>query len=267
MTDPVFTDSGAYAQDPDATTPSSGTSTTEAAKSAAADTAGTAVEQGKAVAGHATDQAKDVAAGAKEQLGAVTTQAKDQAQRVMSTATSEIGTQAEQRLGTATSAARDTAGQLRALLDGRTDEAGRMKDLAEQAHQRLDYYADRADELGVQGVVEEISDFARRRPVAFLAGAATAGFLAGRLARAGKEVQSSGGSSGSSSELYGSSTPALSSPTTPVLTPSTISPASLGAPGGVAQPEPELGTGPALGGYDDAGRPASTGTGGTGGTF
>jgi hypothetical protein len=66
--------------------------------------------------------------------------------------------------------------------------------------------ADRVDELGVQGVVEEVTDLARRRPVLFLAGAATAGILVGRMARAGKEAQSADGSS-SPAVAAGATTP------------------------------------------------------------
>jgi hypothetical protein len=81
-------------------------------------------------------------------------------------------------------------GELQALLDGRPDEAGRTADFARQASSRLEGMADRADELGVRGVVEEVGDFARRRPALFLAGATFAGVLVGRMARAGKEAQS-----------------------------------------------------------------------------
>lgn len=115
----------------------------------------------------ASDQAQLVVGQAKEQVANVTDEAQAQAQRVLSSATTELSGQLDQRLGTATSAAR-------------------TGDLAHEASQRLERLADRVDELGVRGVTEEVTDFACRRPVAFLVGAAAAGLLVGQLARAGK---------------------------------------------------------------------------------
>ncbi len=82
------------------------TSTTDAARSAASDTAGVAADQGKAVASTAGDEAKAVAGAASEQLSSVGGQAVDQART-----------------------ARETASELQALCDGRPDEAGRTRDV------------------------------------------------------------------------------------------------------------------------------------------
>lgn len=193
-------------QDPDA-------SKADKAKAAASDTAGSAAEQGQAVAQTAASQAQDVASHARDQVGTVATEARQQAQKVMSSTTSEVQSHLEQRLGNAASSARSTAGELRALVEGRPHEAGRTADLARQATDRLERMADRVDDLGVQGILDETSDFARRRPAAFLAGAVAAGFVAGRLARAGKEVQSSSSSTASTS----TSTQFASSAPTPGL--------------------------------------------------
>ena len=94
--------------------------------------------------------------------------------------------------------ARERSEQLQALAEGRVEDAGPLRDWASEASQRLRRLADRADELGPRGVVEEVSDFARRRPAAFLVGAGLAGIVVGRLARAGKEVSGSNGSGTSS---------------------------------------------------------------------
>ncbi|MGH9270884.1 MAG: hypothetical protein ACRDZ2_06400, partial [Ilumatobacteraceae bacterium] len=114
-----------------------------------------------------------------------------QARTVMDSAAGDVREQLETRLRTLTENARTTAEELQALVDGRPDDAGRTRDLAQNASQHIGRLADRADDLGIQGVVEEVSDLARRRPVLFLAGAATAGLLVGRMARAGKESQAS----------------------------------------------------------------------------
>ncbi|HEX7135561.1 MAG TPA: hypothetical protein VF228_23495, partial [Iamia sp.] len=179
------------------------TSRAEVAKSAAQDTAQEATAQGRQVASVATEkgqevvataaeQAKGVVAAASEQIGTVGGEALGQARTVLDSATGDVRDQLEQRLRTLVESARTTAGELDALVDGRPEDAGRARELAQSASQQVTRLADRADELGVQGVVEEVTDLARRRPVLFLAGAATAGILVGRLARAGKEAQGNG---------------------------------------------------------------------------
>jgi vacuolar-type H+-ATPase subunit E/Vma4 len=177
------------------------TSKADAARAAAQDTAqeaaaqgrdvaATAAEKGQEVASSAVEQAREVASVASEQAASVGSQAIGQARTVLDSATGDVRDQLEQRLRTLSEQARSTAEELQALVDGRPEDAGRTRDLAQSASDHIGRLADRADELGVQGVVEEVTDLARRRPVLFLAGAATAGILVGRMARAGKEVQS-----------------------------------------------------------------------------
>ena len=98
-------------------------------------------------------------------------------------ASAEFRPQLEQRLTQLVQSTRGASDQLRALHEGRTDDAGRAGDLARQASDKLGQLADRADGLGVQGVTQEVARFARRRPVAFLAAAAAAGVAAGRMMR------------------------------------------------------------------------------------
>jgi len=184
------------------------TSTRDTAQRAAADTANTAAEQAKAVSGTAADQAKKVADEASSQMATLSSQAKDHASSVLSSSSDELHQQLGDRLGRASSMARERSAQLQALAEGRVDDAGPLKDWASEASQRLRRLADRADELGPRGVVEEVSDFARRRPAAFLVGAGLAGIVVGRLARAGKEVSGSNGSGTSS--MTGSQAASLS---------------------------------------------------------
>ncbi|WCO68211.1 hypothetical protein PO878_05660 [Iamia majanohamensis] len=159
-----------------------------------------AAQQGKEVASTAVDQARGVAGTASEQLSTVSGEAVDQARTVLDGATTELRDQLQQRLGDLAGTARGTSEELRALCEGRPEDAGRTRDLAERASRQLGHMADRADELGVEGVVEEVGSFARRRPVVFLAGAAAAGVLVGRLARAGQQARSEGGDGPSSGD-------------------------------------------------------------------
>lgn len=194
-------------------------STAEVARGAAQDTAQ-----------EATEQAKEVVSVASDQIASVGSEAIGHARTVVDSATSDVRDQLEQRLRTLSEQARTTAEELQALVEGRPEDAGRTKDLAQTASARIEKVADRVDELGVQGVVEEVTDLARRRPVLFLAGAAAAGVLVGRMARAGKEAQ------GSSSDATpnGISAPAAPTPApmpAPTSTPTpTPMPASASAP-------------------------------------
>ena len=145
--------------------------------------AGTAVEQSKEVASTAKEQATDVAAQAIEQTAAVAGQAKDQAMHLVSQATTEAKTQANAQTDRLADGLRSVAGQIQALVEGRTQEAGPLPDYAKQATDQLQQLASRLGDGGVDGVVQDVTRFARRRPGVFLAGAAIAGFFGGRLLR------------------------------------------------------------------------------------
>ena len=163
------------------------------ARDAARDAAHHAADQGRAVMGEAADHARDLGDEARRQLDTVAGEARDQARRALSDTTDELSAQIEQRMSDATSLARTRAGELRALAEGRPEDAGPLPDMARRASDRLGHTADRVDELGVRGVIDEVSEFARRRPLLFLAGAAGAGLLVGRLARATRELDGSPG--------------------------------------------------------------------------
>jgi hypothetical protein len=181
--------------------------TEEPTNRVATQTASATADRASAVAGATTQEMRDVAQHAQEQFGTVVDEARDQALKVVSSATSELNDQLEQRLDGATQTARTTASELQALADGRVEDAGRTGELVRQAGDRLERFADRVDELGVRGVTGEITDFARRRPVAFLVSAAALGIMVGRLARAGKELSDDTPASTSTDQ-----TPARSAP-------------------------------------------------------
>ncbi|MBB6081880.1 hypothetical protein [Streptomyces paradoxus] len=64
-----------------------------------------------------------------------------------------------------------------------------VSQVADGGNQAADYL----DDHGVQGMAEDLKGFARRRPGAFLAGAALAGFAVGRMGKAGNKAQSGQG--------------------------------------------------------------------------
>lgn len=128
----------------------------------------------------AKDEARNVAGTAKEQAGAVAGEARSQVQRIASQAKAQ-----------ATDRVRGQHNQLVDRLRGLSDEFAEMgrdgdspgkalvSDLGQRGQRVADFLADR----GPEGIVSELTDFARRKPFTFLAGAVAAGFLVGRLGK------------------------------------------------------------------------------------
>ena len=68
-------------------------------------------------------------------------------------------------------------------MAAKSDESGPMTDLAQQASRRVGEFSHWLDNHEPADLLDEVKRFARRRPGAFIALAAAAGVLAGRLTR------------------------------------------------------------------------------------
>jgi hypothetical protein len=106
--------------------------------------------------------------------------------RARSTARTQMESQGERLSG----GLQTMASQIQALASGRTDEAGPAADYARQAGDMVSQWADRLQSGGLDGLLSDMKTFARRRPMAFLAGAALAGFAVGRLGAAARAAGS-----------------------------------------------------------------------------
>jgi len=73
---------------------------------------------------------------------------------------------------------------------------------ARQASGEVQRFAQRIDERGFDGLVDDLQSFARRRPGAFLLGAAVTGFATGRLLRGARDAASDDDSAQSGSRPY-----------------------------------------------------------------
>jgi len=145
------------------------------------------------VATAAKDQAGHVGQTAAQAGGQVAQTTKEQAQNVVGEATQ----QARDLIGEARSQVRDQAGtQKGRAVDGLRTLAGELDQMAQQggqsgiatevarqAAQRAHGLADRLDRHEPAELLDQVRAYARRRPVAFLAGAAVLGVLAGRMTR------------------------------------------------------------------------------------
>jgi hypothetical protein len=131
----------------------------EAASRAAGNVAGTAADQARQVTGEVSAQARNVASDVRQK---VSDQARTQNDRLVD-------------------GIRRMADELDQMRAERRDSpaASVVSRIADGGRQVADYLADR----GPDGVVNEVQDFARRRPGAFLATALVAGFVVGRLGK------------------------------------------------------------------------------------
>ena len=142
----------------------------------------TAAEAGREVAGTAGEQARQVA----QEAG---TQARD--------LVGEARTQLRQQARTGQ---RKATGTLRSLADELTEMGshgqGPAAEVTRQAADRVRSCAELLDRREPGDLLEEFRGMARRRPGAFLLGAAALGVLAGRLTRGVVDASSSSGSGG-----------------------------------------------------------------------
>lgn len=145
-------------------------STTGAAGQQAAHVKDTTMEAGKNVAGVAKEQASGVASEAKSRIGDLFHEARGQV-------TSQAGEQ-QQR---AASGLRSVSRQLGSMAQN--SEAGVASDVVHEVSRRADSAAEWLEGREPGALLDEVKDFARRRPGAFIAIAAGAGLLVGRLAR------------------------------------------------------------------------------------
>ncbi|MFE9398317.1 hypothetical protein [Streptomyces flavidovirens] len=165
----------------------------QTAKEEASVTAGQARQAAGEVAGSVTQQAKAVTDEARQQAG---TAVRDLRGRV----NDEVQGQAERAVGTLRKWADD--------LDGMAQNApsdSPVRSLAATAADGGHRAADYLDRNGLDGVMDDVRGFARRRPGVFLGGAALAGLAVGRLAKAGKAQ--SGGDGGPTAGGDGGSRP------------------------------------------------------------
>ncbi|MFI9150606.1 hypothetical protein [Streptomyces sp. NPDC053367] len=131
------------------------------------------------VAGTATQQAKTVAGEARAQAGSAI---RDLGQRLLDENQGHV----ERLAGTVRQWADDLAGMAQ-NASGDSPARDLTAQAADQGHRAADYL----DKAGLEGMADDLRTFARRRPAAFLGGAALAGLVVGRLAKAGTKTAKS----------------------------------------------------------------------------
>jgi hypothetical protein len=183
---------------------------------------------GNGQAGAMKEKVAEVADVAKHDAGRVAGEVRTQAGRVADDVRQKVGEQARTQQGRLADRLRETGDELRQMAGDRPDSPARavVDQLADRSSRLADYLADR----GPDGLLADVQRFARRRPAAFLASAAVAGFVVGRL---GKSVMAANSSTSDTPARtredagyagYGAPMPANGTPTatsTPMSTPPT----------------------------------------------
>ena len=175
------------------TTSSTGSpSTSDVAKDEARNVGQTAAQAGSQVASTAADQAREVAH-----------ETQRQAQDLLHQGRQQLRQQTVAQQHKAASGLSSLAQELRGLADGSSQGApGPARDLLQQASGYVDQFADRLQNREPADLLDDVRSFARRRPGAFLLGAALAGVLAGRLTSGVKAAHSDSSSSTGSQQQY-----------------------------------------------------------------
>ena len=155
------------------------------------------VETAKSAAANVKDTAADAAAGvkdvAKNEASNVADEAKYQARSLVDQTRSELRGQASNQQSALAEKLHGWASELGSMAS-RADASGPMTDLAQEASRRVGETSHWLENHEPADLLGEVKRFARRRPVAFLAIAAAAGVVAGRVTRGAVAANTSVGS-------------------------------------------------------------------------
>ena len=131
----------------------------------------------------ARSQARDVATTARSEASKVGQEVRSQTSRLVD----QVGSQTRDRANSSLSRVAGSIGEMSDELDRMAQGASRsdssLAGFAREGSSMARRVADRLESDGLDGALDDVKRFARRQPVAFLAGAFAAGMILGRLTR------------------------------------------------------------------------------------
>ncbi|HEX7210420.1 MAG TPA: hypothetical protein VF241_05840, partial [Propionibacteriaceae bacterium] len=145
-------------------------------------TVNTAKSEAANVRDTAAGAASDVAQTAKSEASNVASEVNQQARNLIGQTQSELRGQASNQQSALAEKLNGWASELGSMAS-KSDESGQMTGLAHEASRRVGEVSHWLDTHEPADLLTEVKRFARRRPVAFLALAAAAGIVAGRVTR------------------------------------------------------------------------------------
>ncbi len=141
-------------------------------------------------------EAEKVGETAKEQAGQVAGEVGRQARSLLDETRSQLRSQAQEQTDRISATLSDLANELRGMADNAPDPSSSVANLVGDGARRLEDFATHLQAGGLDTVADDLKTMARRRPAAFLAGAAVAGVVVGRLFRNVDLSQQPSGSDG-----------------------------------------------------------------------
>jgi hypothetical protein len=160
-----------------------------AARDESAEVAGTAQAEAEAVGGSAAAAAQDVVETAAEQAGHVAGEGIRNVRELLGDLRDELGLQTSTQTMRAGELAYTLADDLESMAEG-SQQQGAAAEVARSVASQARRVGEFLQSRDPDQLLEEVRLFARRRPGAFLLGAAAAGVAAGRLGRGAAEARS-----------------------------------------------------------------------------
>jgi hypothetical protein len=145
-------------------------------------------EQARHAAQTAADETKHVAAVAQQEVGNVAAEAKDHAVTLVNDAKAQLEEHSRGQRDSLVQTLRTFSDDLDQMA---TQGGGMAADLVRQAADRARSLGSKLDGREPAELLDDVRDFARRRPGTFLLGALAAGVVVGRLARGAKDANGS----------------------------------------------------------------------------
>jgi len=129
------------------------------------------------------EKASGVGSSLNDETRAVAAEAKDHARQVVHESRESLRSEASNQAARLATTMRDVSGQLSSMAQSQPG-GGMAVDVSRQLSDAAKRAADKLETGGIDDVLTDLKQFARRRPGLFLVGAIGAGFAAGRLLKA-----------------------------------------------------------------------------------
>lgn len=218
-----------------APTPDSGGSVTDTAR-----------DQAQQVKDSAADATSQVAETSKQQVRQVTDDVRSQAKQLAGETKTQLNEQASSQRDRAVSGLRSLGDELSSMSQS-SEQSGVGTQLAHEGSELTHKAADFLEQRDPTQLLDEVRNLARRKPGAFLVGAAVAGVVAGRLTRGAVSARSNDSSEQQPADTYppapsygGAQVGGQVDPLSPVSVPGRSAASSSPAVAGLGEPAPIL---------------------------
>lgn len=185
---------------------------------------------GDGAADLAKRQAEQVADTGRQQAGEVVAEAKTQTRQLLNDARNQARDRAEGQVSRLAEMLNQVSGELEAMADAGS-ESNTLSALARDGSSTARDLSRRLQDDGLEGALDNVQRFARRRPVAFLAAAFGTGLALGRITRNADlgEITSDDSSSSGTARTITADPPGISSRSADASAASTPQPVSATA--------------------------------------